>query len=246
MKTYDDLAKFYFKKRINKKRFDYNRDIEVPALLKMIGPVRGKTILDIGCGFGDHAQRLSQKKPRKIIGFDISNELIKIAKAQKIKNAEFYAGDMNNKFKFKDKTFDTVFSGLSIHYAKDINKLFKEIHRVLKKDGTFIFSTGHPIFNLINQSENNLIGTKKTTNKRLIYGNYFDETFKISDFGAMGKLIRRNFTYETLIKAGIKNKFELIDYEDAKPQSTSRRIDPDKYRLTSTLPTFIIFKFKKK
>ncbi len=60
METYDKLAKLYFERRNDKKRFDYNRDIDVPALIKMIGNVKGKTILDIGCGFGDHALKLSK------------------------------------------------------------------------------------------------------------------------------------------------------------------------------------------
>ena len=246
MKTYDDLAKFYYKRRQNKKRFDFNRDIEVPAMIKMIGPVRSKTILDIGCGFGDHAKTLSKKNPKKIIGFDVSKELVKIAKNLNIKNAEFYVGDMNKKLKFKDSTFDIVFSSLAIHYAKDINKLFKEVKRVLKKGGIFVFSTGHPIFNLINQTNNHIIGTKKTTGKRTIYGDYFDESFKITEYGNTGKFIHRNLTYETLLKNGIKNGFELIDYEDAKPKSETKKVDKEKHKLTTTLPTFILFKFKKK
>ena len=61
METYDKLAKYYFERRKNRNRFDYNRDIDVPALIKMIGNVKHKTILDIGCGFGDHAEKLSKQ-----------------------------------------------------------------------------------------------------------------------------------------------------------------------------------------
>lgn len=246
MKTYDDLAKFYFKRRQDKKRFDYNRDIEVPALIKMIGPIRGKSVLDIGCGFGDHALYLSKKNPKKFVGFDLSKELISLAKQLKIKNSEFFVADMNNKFKFKDSSFDVVFSALAIHYALNLDKLFKEVNRVLKKKGVFVFSTGHPIFNLLNQSENSLIGVRKTSGKRLIFGNYFDESFKINDLGSRGKLVLRNFTFETLIKTALKSGFELVDYVDAKPVVSSKKIDSDKYRLTNTLPSFILFKFKKK
>ena len=64
--------------------------------------------------------------------------------------------------------------------------------------------------------------------------------------GSLGKVELCNFTYETLIKAGIDNGFELIDYKDAEPTKISRKYDSEKYRLTTTLPTFILFKFKKK
>jgi ubiquinone/menaquinone biosynthesis C-methylase UbiE len=246
MKTYKDVAKVYFARRADTKRFDFNRDIEVPAMIKMIGPVRSKSVLDIGCGFGDHVRFLSKKNPKKIVGFDLSKELIDLAKSLKIKNAEFFVWDMNKKFKFKDSSFDIVYSSLAIHYAKDIDKFFKEVKRVLKKGGLFVFSTGHPIFNLINQSNNHLIGVRKTSGQRHIFGNYFDESLKLSDLGPMGKFVLRNFTFETLINTGLKNGFELVDYKDAKPVSLSRRIDFEKFKLTSTLPTFILFKFKKK
>lgn len=246
MKSYDDVAKFYFLRRNDKSRFDYNRDIEVPALIKLIGSVKNKTILDVGCGFGDHALKLSKKNPKFIYGFDLSKELIGVANSLKIKNSEFFVGDMNKKFKFKKDFFDVVFSALSIHYAVDLNKLFKQVHLVLKKKGVFVFSTGHPIFNLINQSENHLIGVKKSSNKRVIFGDYFDESMRVIDFGSRGKFIMHNFTFETLIKAGLKNGFELVDYVDARPVGASKKIDKDKYKLTTTLPTFILFKFRKK
>lgn len=246
MKTYKDVAEVYFKRRSDTKRFDFNRDIEVPAMIKMIGPVRLKTILDIGSGFGDHARFLSKKNPKKIVGFDLSKEFIDLAKSLKIKNAEFFVGDMNKKFKFVDSSFDVVFSSLAIHYAKDIDEFFKEVKRVLKKGGIFVFSTGHPIFNLINQSRNHLIGVRKNSNQRQAFGNYFDESLKSNNFGSSGKFVLRNFTFETLIVTGLKNGFELVDYKDARPVSASRRIDSEKFKLTSTLPTFILFKFKKK
>jgi SAM-dependent methyltransferase len=247
MAGYDKLAQHYLERRKDKSRFDYNRDIEVPALIKIIGDIKDKVVLDIGCGFGDHVKKLSKQKYKKIVGFDISKELVKFANQQKIPNSNFYVGDMSKKLKHDDSTFDVVYSSLAIHYIKNIKKLFKEVNRVLKKDGIFCFSTGHPIFNLINQNDEHIIGVKKQPNgKRIIWGDYFDESPKPNDLGNLGKVELCNFTYETLIKAGINNGFELIDYKDAEPTKISEKYNSEKYRLTTTLPTFILFKFKKK
>ena len=247
MATYDKLAKFYFERRKNRNRFDYNRDIDVPALIKMIGNVRGKTILDIGCGFGDHALKLSKQNYKKLIGFDVSSDLIKLANEQHVPKTTFEVGDMSKKLKYQSSYFDIVCSGLAIHYNKNINFLFKEINRVLRKGGYFCFSTGHPIFNLLNQTKDNLIGSKKLPDgKEIILGNYFDESVKPNNLGSLGKINVYNFTFETLIKAGLNNGFELVDYKDAKPVKSSKKLNPDKYKITTTLPTFIIFNFKKK
>ena len=247
MADYDKLAQHYLERRKDKTRFNYNRDIEVPALIKIIGDVKNKIILDMGCGFGDHAQKLSKQKYKKLVGFDISKELVKFANEQKIPNSTFYVGDMSKKLKHEDSSIDVVYSSLAIHYTKNINKLFQEVNRVLRKGGIFCFSTGHPIFNLINQTDEHIIGIKKQPNgKRIIFGDYFDESPKPNDLGSLGKIEICNFTYETLIKAGINNGFELINYKDAEPTKISKKYDTDKYRLTITLPTFILFKFKKK
>jgi len=250
MAEYDKLAQHYFDRRKDKSRFDYNRDIEVPALIKMIGNVRNKVILDIGCGFGDHAQKLSKQKYKQLIGFDLSKELVKFAHELNIPPSQFYVGDMRQRLKHANSYFDVVYSSLAIHYVENINqlnRLFKEVNRVLKIGGIFCFSTGHPIFNLINQTDENIIGLKKQPNgKRIIFGNYFDESPKPNDLGSLGKVKLCNFTYETLIMAGTNNGFELVDYKDAKPTRISKKYDSEKYRLTNTLPTFILFKFKKK
>jgi len=247
MAGYDKLAKYYSERRKDKTRFDYNRDIEVPAMIKLIGNVKDKIILDIGCGFGDHIKRLSKRGAKKIIGFDASSELIKIAKEQNITFSEFYIGNMNQKLRFKNQIFDIVFSSLALHYVKNLNQLLSEIHRVLKKGGVFIFSTGHPVFDLINQSPTHLIGIKKIKNKRIIYGNYFDESPKETDLGSfLGKMKVYCYTYETLINTALKNNFELISYVDAKPIPNSRKYNAGKYELTTKLPTFMLFKFRKK
>lgn len=250
MSDYDKIAKLYYERRKDKNRFDYNRDIEVPAMIKMVGNVKNKKILDMGCGFGDLAKKLSRKGAGKIIGFDLSKELIKFANEQKIPKTSFEVGNMNNKLKYKDNSFDLVVSSLAIHYIKNVKKLFSEVNRVLKKGGHFVFSTGHPIFDMLNEnlekSSEAKIQIKRVGKKRIIKGNYFDESQKLANLGSLGNFMTISYTFETLIKLGLNNGFELIDYVDAKPVFSSKKYDSEKYKLTSTLPTFILFKWKKK
>ncbi|MBT4804685.1 class I SAM-dependent methyltransferase [Candidatus Woesearchaeota archaeon] len=250
MAGYDKIAKHFFERRADKTRFDYNRDIEVPAMIKMVGNVKNKIILDLGCGFGDHSKKLSQKGAQKIIAFDLSKELVKFANNQKIPNCKFEVGDMDRKLKYKNNYFDLVISGLALHYVKNVNQLFSEVNRVLKKGGMFIISTGHPIFDLINESLDNSseakIAIKRVGNKRIIEGDYFDESKKLADLGSIGKIKTYSYTFETFLKLGLNNGFELIDYLDAKPVPSSKKYDSEKYKLTTTLPTFILFKWKKK
>ena len=118
---YNKLAKFYQERRNDKTRFDYNRDIDMPGILKAIGPVKNKTILDLGCGFGDLASRLSRKGAKKIIGIDNSKAMVQLASEQNIKKCTFQVGDMNKKLPFKNNSFDIVVSSLAFHYVKNFN-----------------------------------------------------------------------------------------------------------------------------
>ena len=163
MTDYDKIAKHFLERRADESRFDYNRDIEVPAMIKMIGNVKNKVILDMGCGFGDHSKKLSQKGVKEIIAFDLSKELIKFANEQNIPNCKFEIGNMDQELKYKNNYFDLVISSLALHYVKNVNQLFSEVNRVLKKDGIFVISTGHPIFDLLNESQESKIQIKRIT-----------------------------------------------------------------------------------
>jgi SAM-dependent methyltransferase len=246
MAGYDKLAQFFFERRRDTTRFDYNRDIEVPAMIRLLGDVKGKVILDVGCGFGDHISRLSKRGAKKLIGFDASKKLIEVARNRNISNAEFYVGSINRKLKFGNGTFDIVFSSLAFHHVKNLNQLYSEASRVLKKGGIFAFSTGHPVFDLVCQSPTGLIGFTDPKGKRRVCGKYFDESPKDTRMGSLGVMKAYSYTLETLIKTGLTNGFELADYVDAKPIPSSRRKNPETYKVTSTLPTFMLFKWKKK
>ncbi len=95
---------------------------------------------------------------------------------------------MSKKLKYQNSYFDIVCSGLAIHYNKNIDFLFKEIYRVLKKGGYLCFSTGHPVFNLLNSSKDHLIGiSKPPDDKGVILGDYFDESSKPNNLAVLVK-----------------------------------------------------------
>ena len=84
--TYNRLAKWYYSLRTKKypSGWFYNELLEMPTTLKMLGNIKGKKILDFGCGPGIYIKVL-KKKGAKLKGVDISEKMIKIAKKKILK-----------------------------------------------------------------------------------------------------------------------------------------------------------------
>ena len=91
-------------------------------------------ILDIGCGTG-YFSRLF--KNANYLGIDSSEEYVGFA--NKKYGGKFFVMDAN-KMNFKDKVFDGVLMISFLHHLTDeeLNKILKDVRRVLKKDGKLI------------------------------------------------------------------------------------------------------------
>lgn len=105
-KGYNAIAKQYHKLRISKKKF-YNEYLEMPTTLKLLGNVKGKKILDLGCGTGIYAKIL-RKRGARVKGIDVSSKEIEIAREQN-PGIEFIIGNAE-KLPYKNKEFDIVLS----------------------------------------------------------------------------------------------------------------------------------------
>jgi ubiquinone/menaquinone biosynthesis C-methylase UbiE len=111
-----------------------------------MGNLKGKHILEIGCG-GAQCGIAMAKQGAKVIGIDISEQQLEFAKKLAEKNKvkiNFYQGDIRDLRQIKSNSQDIVFSAFALHYVDDLLKCFKEVNRVLKKNGLFVFSLDHP------------------------------------------------------------------------------------------------------
>ena len=118
-------------------KFDsYSYTIEWPCIQELLPELRGKSILDFGCGTGIFTFLLEKYYPSKVIGIDLSEEMLKIAIAkgeEKKSSAQFVLGDASKLASYFDETFDLVFSYTTTHYLTNLDELFENIRRVLKE-----------------------------------------------------------------------------------------------------------------
>lgn len=101
------------------------------------------TILDIGSGTGIIAHTLSPFV-RRIIGIDLSPDMLSHAIEHRTDNEEFVKMDVR-KLQFKDESFSKVTARMVFHHIlEETQEAMKECYRVLKKGGQMILSEGVP------------------------------------------------------------------------------------------------------
>jgi len=108
-----------------------------------IKDVKGKTVLDIGCGFGWCELDFINKGVKKAIGIEIADEDLKSARMHIKKSNVIFKVGSGLDIPAKDNSIDTVVCFEVIeHIPKNTEHiLFSEINRVLKKGGVFYLST---------------------------------------------------------------------------------------------------------
>lgn len=127
-----------------------------PPIMDALGDVNGKKVLDLGCGFGNISELLL-KKGAEVTGIDASQKLIDYCK-RRFENQKdnFIVMDGSNMSEISEGSFDYVISSmvlLNVNTEEIIKGIFREIARVLKPDGMFVFSDLHPICKLIPQTQ---------------------------------------------------------------------------------------------
>jgi ubiquinone/menaquinone biosynthesis C-methylase UbiE len=109
-------------------------------ILEIITKNKCSNIVDLGCGTGSQCKIISNNV-KQIIGLDISEKMIQIAKIKDINNTKFIVGDIikNN---FPNEKFDCTILSLVLHSnsKKTIKNILNESRRITKKKGIIIIT----------------------------------------------------------------------------------------------------------
>lgn len=128
----------------------YQAKVIAPNLMRILAIKEGERVLDVGCGQG-YFTREVLKATKSVAGADISKELIAKAKAQ-TPGIQFHIAPAD-KLKFAGNAqFDAALCVLALQNMQDVSLVFKEVKRVLKPHGRFVFVLNHPAFRVLKRS----------------------------------------------------------------------------------------------
>lgn len=222
--------------------------------LKLLGDIKGKSILHLQCHFGQDTISLD-RLGAKVIGVDFSDKAIERAKELSAKTeseAEFVCCDIYDLPKYLNKNFDIVFTSYgTIGWLPDLDKWAKIISRYLKPGGKFIFAEFHPFvwmfddnFEKIKYNYFNTEAIVETEN-----GTYADRNARITQ-----KNICWNHSISEVVNSLIKNGLEInslneFDYSPYNCFNMVIEFEMKKYRiehLDSKIPMVYTIKATKK
>jgi SAM-dependent methyltransferase len=128
----------------------YGADVPREDTFKLLGNVEGKRVLDLGCGVGHNAIALAAQGA-KVIGVDESSDQIAAARAaceREGQKVEMHHGPLAELAFLRADTIDAVLSVFGLAPVADIDRVFRQVHRVLRPEMPLVLSLPHPAFAL--------------------------------------------------------------------------------------------------
>jgi SAM-dependent methyltransferase len=129
----------------------YGPDIGTEADFKLLGDLKGKRVLELGCG-GAQCSIAFAKQGGTAIGIDFSAEQLAFARRlceREEVRVELRQGDLADLAFLRADSIDLAFSAYTFGYVEDLNRVFRQVHRVLKPNAPLVFSLPHPAYDMI-------------------------------------------------------------------------------------------------
>jgi len=119
---------------------------EWPSLRAMLPNLNGRAVVDLGCGFGWFCRWARQHGAARVLGLDVSENMLARAKAETDDKAISYARADLERFDLPPGSFGLAYSSLALHYVEHLDRLLETVREALLPDGAFVFSVEHPIY----------------------------------------------------------------------------------------------------
>ncbi|MHB8671444.1 MAG: class I SAM-dependent methyltransferase [Acidimicrobiales bacterium] len=129
----------------------YGPDLPGEDELRLCGDVRGKRVLDLGCGGGQSSLAFARQGGISI-GVDFSAEQLAYARRlsdQEGIKVELHQSDLAELAFIRADTIDLAFSAYAFDWVEDLARVFRQVHRVLKPGAALVFSLTHPAFRMV-------------------------------------------------------------------------------------------------
>ena len=108
-------------------------------MFSLLPDLKGKRVLDLGCGFGEHCKKFVNCGARNVLGIDISEKMLEVAISENSDPKIRYINmPMENIGQLQER-FDIAISSLAFHYVEDFEGVIKNVYKsVYKSSNSFV------------------------------------------------------------------------------------------------------------
>ena len=190
---------------------------------KLLPDLRGKTVLDLGCGYGWHCRYAAEHGARLVIGIDLSERMLNEAKARTTDPRITFLRGAIEEMDFRLESFDLIISSLAFHYVESLNTMYAMLYRILKSNGDLVFSVEHPIFTAYGNQD----WAYDEGGNRLHWpvDHYFSEGQREAMFLGQ-KVIKYHRTLTTYLHSLLTSGFSLRNVIEPLPPQEMMKTDP--------------------
>lgn len=188
---------------------------EWKTLESMLPGLKGKRVLDLGCGFGWHCQYAVEQGAKTVTGVDLSEKMLTVAK-EKTDNKINYIHLPIEDISFDEGSFDIVISSLAFHYIESFEQIVESVSGCLVRGGELVFSVEHPVFTAYGDQD-----WYYDENGDILHfpvDNYFFEGKRAANF--LGEeVVKYHKTLTTYLSGLIRGGFELTGVVEPQPSA---------------------------
>lgn len=222
----------------------YRQNIFNPAILSLLDDVRGKKVLDAGCGAG-YFSRLLAERGAKVTGVDLSGEFLEIARRyerMKPLGIRYERADLANLSRIPSRHFDLVVSVYVLSDTRDCRRAIGEIARVLKSRGRFLFLTAHPCFGWQTGGweRNPKDSERREDSVYFKVDEYFSRGTLQSQWGALPILFSFHRPLSDYFRFLKEHGFLVRDLLEPRPLGRALRENPSKWDEEDRIPPVVI------
>ncbi len=211
---YDNEVFFSEYAKMSRSREGLSAAGEWSQLKPCFPPLQGKTVLDLGCGYGWHCMYAAEQGAARVLGLDLSRKMIEEAKRRNEGAGIEYRICGIEEYEYPESSWDCVVSNLALHYIEDIEMIFRKVYRTLKAGGTFLFNIEHPVFTAgVGQD---WIYTEAGSPRYWPVDDYFITGERNTRFLGCN-VVKQHHTLTQILMGLLNNGFELEKVEEVKP-----------------------------
>jgi 2-polyprenyl-3-methyl-5-hydroxy-6-metoxy-1,4-benzoquinol methylase len=192
----------------------YGPDIATEADLRLLGPIEGKRVLELGCGGGTMTVAMA-KQGARVIAVDDSLQQVaharRLADREEVK-VELHQGDLADLAFVRADTVDVAVSIYSLGAVADLDRVFRQVHRVLRPEAPLVMSLPHPAFRAMHGTDESQVPKRS----------YFDRAplpWTIGDDSGNDYPLTISDLFTSLTRANFRVDVVL----EPEPTNTSRR-----------------------